>query len=65
MNDGGSENGWEGSLLICVMRQLLKCSVALWAAEWLCCSGGKSGDAGELSGLDAVEESEGVSGWMD
>ncbi len=46
---------------MCVIRQLLKCSVAVGAASW-CCSGGKFGDAGELSGLDAVDDSEGVPG---
>lgn len=66
MNDGGSEKGWEGKLLMCVIRQLLKWSVALWAANWLCwCSGGKFGDAGELSGLDALDDKDGVPGPSD
>ena len=51
---------------MCVIRQLLKWSVALWAANWFCwCSGGKFGDAGELSGLDALEDKEGVPGRSD
>ncbi len=33
INDGGSEKGWEGRLLMCVIRQLLKWSAALWAAK--------------------------------
>ena len=66
MNDGGKENGWEGKLLMCVIRQLLKWSAALWAANWFCwCSGGKVGDAGELSGLDALDDNEGVPGCSD
>lgn len=50
---------------MCVNRQLLKCSVAFAAASWFCWSGGKFGDAGELSGLEAVEDKDGVPGWID
>ena len=66
MNDGGSEKGCEGRLLMCVIRQLLKWSAALWAANWFCwCSGGKFGEAGELFGLEALDDKEGVPGRND
>lgn len=60
INEGGKENGWVGSLLIWVIRHDLKCSVALGGTS--CCSGGKCGDAGALSGLEPSElHSDGVS----
>lgn len=63
MKDGGSEKGWDGRLLMCVIRHDLKWSVAFWGTNWGCCSGGKLGDAGVLSGLDPLElHNDGVSG---
>ena len=51
---------------MCVIRQFLKWSAALWAANWFCCcSGGKFGDAGELFGLEALDDKEGVPGCSD
>lgn len=51
---------------MCVIRQLLKWSAALCAANWFCCcSGGKFGDAGELFGLEALDDKEGVPGCSD
>lgn len=66
MKDGGSEKGWDGKLLICVMRHDLKWSVAFCGTSCCCCSEGNSGDAGVLSGLEPLElQSEGVSGRID
>ena len=66
MKVGGREKGWEGSWLMWFIRQDLKCSVAVFGGSRCCISGGKSGEAGELSGLEALEfDSEGVSARWD
>ena len=62
MKAGGSEKGCEGSWVMWFMRQDLKCSVAVCGASRCCISGGNSGDAGVLSGLEVFElDSEGAS----
>ncbi len=66
MNDGGKENGCDGNWLMWFIRHNLKCSVAPWAASCCCWSGGKLGEAGELSALDPAEfDREGVSDRVD
>lgn len=63
INAGGKEKGWEGKWLMCVMRQDLKCSVALCESRWCWPSGGNSGESGQLSRLEAFElVSDGVVG---
>lgn len=62
MKVGGREKGCEGSWLMWFMRQVLKCSVAVLGGSRCCISGGNSGEAGELSGLELLEfDSDGVS----
>ena len=62
MKVGGRENGCDGNWLMWFIRQDLKCSVAVFGGSRCCSAGGKSGEAGELSGLEPSEfDKEGVS----